>query len=55
MVDFRFKLALKYLSIGIDRILHINECVDILPGLVFMEKTGKMGFLKFIYLQNRPW
>ncbi|VDN20809.1 unnamed protein product, partial [Cylicostephanus goldi] len=28
----RFELALKYLSIGIDRILYVNECADMLPG-----------------------
>ncbi|KJH49780.1 tetratricopeptide repeat protein [Dictyocaulus viviparus] len=28
----RFELALKYLSIGIERILYINECANMIPG-----------------------
>uniref|UniRef100_A0A158PIT9 TPR_REGION domain-containing protein n=1 Tax=Angiostrongylus costaricensis TaxID=334426 RepID=A0A158PIT9_ANGCS len=28
----RFELALKYLSIGIERILYVNECANMIPG-----------------------
>ncbi|CAI4224203.1 unnamed protein product [Auanema sp. JU1783] len=28
----RFELAAKYLKMGIDRILYVNECADMLPG-----------------------
>ncbi|EYB99050.1 hypothetical protein Y032_0125g1259 [Ancylostoma ceylanicum] len=28
----RFESALKYLSIGIDRILYVNECASMIPG-----------------------
>ncbi|CAD6192031.1 unnamed protein product [Caenorhabditis auriculariae] len=32
ILKHRFKLALKYLAIGIDRILYVNECAHMLPG-----------------------
>ncbi len=32
MPRLRFSAALKYLAIGIDRIPHLAECADILPG-----------------------
>ncbi|KHJ82682.1 tetratricopeptide repeat protein [Oesophagostomum dentatum] len=28
----RFEVALRYLAIGIDRILYVNECANMIPG-----------------------
>lgn len=49
----RFETARKYLEIGIERILHVNECADIIVGY-YCNYAGEVGpLLPYNYLQRR--
>uniref|UniRef100_A0A1I7XDG7 Tetratricopeptide repeat (TPR)-like superfamily protein n=1 Tax=Heterorhabditis bacteriophora TaxID=37862 RepID=A0A1I7XDG7_HETBA len=66
----RFELAAKYLGIGIERILYVNECASIIPGYycnyaealfhtgkksVFVDSSDAFDRMTCVVYRRRPW